>query len=78
MFWFLIICLPVILSITFSLEAFPVLILIQFLAYADPLNLPSAERFNYLLDVLSNGSASDDGKPRHTDTHTDQERYELR
>ncbi|KAF5479032.1 hypothetical protein F2P56_005541 [Juglans regia] len=39
----------------------------------DPLNLPSAERFNYLLDVLSNGSASDDGKPRHTDTHTDQE-----
>ncbi|KAG2682538.1 hypothetical protein I3843_11G195400 [Carya illinoinensis] len=43
----------------------------------DPLNLPSAERFNYLLDVLSNGSASDDGKPRHTDTHTDQESQSL-
>ncbi|KAB1199126.1 Zinc finger CCCH domain-containing protein 18 [Morella rubra] len=33
----------------------------------------SEERFNYLLDVLSSGSASDDGKPRHTDTYTDQE-----
>ncbi|KAF5479034.1 hypothetical protein F2P56_005541 [Juglans regia] len=43
----------------------------------DPLNLPSAERFNYLLDVLSNGSASDDGKPRHTDTHTDQESQSI-
>lgn len=44
---------------------------------ADPLNFPSAERFEYLLDVLSSGSASDDSKPRHADTYTDQERYEL-
>ncbi|KAF5461172.1 hypothetical protein F2P56_020991 [Juglans regia] len=39
----------------------------------DPLNFPSAERFEYLLDVLSSGSASNDSKHRHTDTHTDPE-----
>lgn len=52
-------------------------ILTQIITLADPLNFPSAERFDYLLDVLSSGSASDDGKRRHTDTYTDQERYEL-
>ncbi|GAV86841.1 RRM_6 domain-containing protein [Cephalotus follicularis] len=39
----------------------------------DHLNFPSAERFSYLLDVLNNGSSTDD-KIRHTDTTcTDQE-----
>ncbi|XP_062169150.1 zinc finger CCCH domain-containing protein 18-like isoform X2 [Alnus glutinosa] len=39
---------------------------------ADPFDFPSAERFNYLLDVLNSGSASDDN--RHIDTsHTDPE-----
>jgi hypothetical protein len=62
----------------FRIMVFLVLILIQIIAYADPLNFPSAERFNYLLDVLNSGSAGDDSKPGHTDTsYSDQERYEL-
>nr|QEE59955.1 nucleic acid binding [Betula platyphylla] len=41
---------------------------------ADPFDFPSAERFNYLLDVLNSGSASDDIKHRHTDaSHADPE-----
>ncbi|XP_059442401.1 zinc finger CCCH domain-containing protein 18-like isoform X3 [Corylus avellana] len=40
----------------------------------DPFEFPSAERFNYLLDVLNSGSASDDSKLRHTDaSRTDPE-----
>ncbi|XP_062169153.1 zinc finger CCCH domain-containing protein 18-like isoform X4 [Alnus glutinosa] len=43
---------------------------------ADPFDFPSAERFNYLLDVLNSGSASDDN--RHIDTsHTDPESQTL-
>ncbi|XP_062169157.1 zinc finger CCCH domain-containing protein 18-like isoform X8 [Alnus glutinosa] len=42
----------------------------------DPFDFPSAERFNYLLDVLNSGSASDDN--RHIDTsHTDPESQTL-
>ncbi|KAI7984965.1 Zinc finger CCCH domain-containing protein 18 [Camellia lanceoleosa] len=38
---------------------------------------PSAERFNYPLDVLNSSSASDDINPKHSGTnHTDSERYE--
>lgn len=37
-------------------------------------DFPSAERFNQLLDVLNGGSASDDCKPKHTETsHIDSE-----
>ncbi|XP_043691608.1 zinc finger CCCH domain-containing protein 18-like isoform X2 [Telopea speciosissima] len=42
-------------------------------ACADHNEFPSADRFNYLLDVLNNGSTSDD-KTRHTSSiYTDQE-----
>ena len=59
----------------FRVMVFLVLILIQIIAYADPFNFPSAERFNYLLDVLNSGSTGDDSKPGHTDTsYSDQER----
>ncbi|GMY31035.1 zinc finger CCCH domain-containing protein 18-like isoform X4 [Fagus crenata] len=44
----------------------------------DPFNFPSAERFNYLLDVLNSGSAGDDSKPGHTDTsYSDQESNQV-
>ncbi|KAM7492403.1 hypothetical protein LguiA_035324 [Lonicera macranthoides] len=42
-------------------------------AHAEQTEFPSAERFNYLLDVLNNGSTSDD-KVRHINTkYNDQE-----
>lgn len=43
--------------------------------YAENFFLQSAERFDYLLNVLNSGSTSDDN-PKHTDTnYTDQDRY---
>ena len=46
------------------------------MARAEQAEFPSAERFNYLLDVLNNGSTSED-KVRHKNTnYNDQDRYE--
>lgn len=46
----------------------------SYLAHVEQMEFPSAERFNYLLDVLNNGSTSDD-KVRHINTkYNDQER----
>ena len=46
------------------------------LACAEQAEFPSAERFKYLLDVLNNGSTSED-KVRHINTNcNDQDRYE--
>lgn len=55
---------------------FPFLLFLIFIfCYADNFILQSAERFDYLLNVLNNGSTSDDN-PRHTDTnYADQDRY---
>ncbi|KAK0600528.1 hypothetical protein LWI29_015868 [Acer saccharum] len=40
----------------------------------DHLKFPSAEHFNYLLDVLNNGGSTNDDKVRHVETrYTDQE-----
>jgi hypothetical protein len=45
-------------------------------ACAEQAEFPSAEQFNYLLDVLNNGSASEDNR-RHINTnYNDQDRYE--
>lgn len=43
----------------------------------DNFNFPSAERFNYLLDVLNSGSTSDDSKLMHTDGFIDQESSQV-
>ncbi|KAK4845079.1 hypothetical protein QYF36_000592 [Acer negundo] len=52
----------------------PCLILV---AHAEQAEFPSAERFNYLLDVLNNGSTSND-KMRHISTnYNDQDSHGL-
>lgn len=47
------------------------------LAHGEQAEFPSAEHFNYLLDVLNNGSTSED-KLRHISTkYNDQDRYKV-
>lgn len=51
-----------------------ILVFLNVLARGEQAEFPSAERFNYLLDVLNNGSTSEDNV-RHISTHyNDQER----
>lgn len=38
---------------------------------------PLAEQFNYLLDVLNNGSTSDENVRRINTKYNDQERYDI-
>lgn len=46
-------------------------------AHEEQPDFPSAERFNYLLDVLNNGSGTTEETIKHIETkYNDQERYD--